>query len=237
MARLLLIAAGGLAREVISSIKQTGDHEVVGLLDDDTALHGLAVGGVRVLGGLNLAADSDTEFLICAGQGRARAAIAERLCGLGVGADRYETHVHSSVLLGAGSFIGSGSILLAGCVATCDVSIGRHCVLMPRVILTHDDSLGDFVTVAAAVTLGGRVAVGRAAYLGMSAAVRQDLNIGRDAVLGMGSVLLQDLPASQVWAGNPARLLATRTGGGAKTQGLVHPPANDKNVERQGASS
>ncbi|WP_411732521.1 NeuD/PglB/VioB family sugar acetyltransferase [Paeniglutamicibacter sp.] len=237
MARLLLIAASGLAREVISSVKQTGDHEVVGLLDDDTALRGQVLGGIRVLGGLEIAAGSDAGLLICAGQGSARAGIAERLEALGVGVDRHETHVHSSVALGEGSRIGAGSIVLAGCVATSDVSVGRHCVLMPGVILTHDDSLGDFVTMAAGVALGGRVVVGRAAYLGMNASVRQDLNIGRDAVLGMGSVLLDDLPASQVWAGNPARRLARTNGDGAGKNASVHRTTNDQNVQRQEANS
>lgn len=237
MARLLLIAASGLAREVISSIQQTGGHEVVGLLDDNADLHGTRIGGVPILGGLEMAADSLAGLLICAGQGSARAAIAERLDALGVGAQRYATHVHSSVVLGAGSDIGGGSILLAGCVATCDVSIGRHCVLMPRVILTHDDSLGDFVTMAAGVALGGRVVVGGAAYLGMNASVRQDLRIGSGAVLGMGSVLLHDLPSGQVWAGNPARRLPNPNGDGAGNNASIHRLANDKNMERQEANS
>lgn len=237
MARILLIAASGLAREVISSIRQTGDHDVVGLLDDDMSLHGQDVGGLRVLGGLKKAVDLDAGLLVCAGQGRARAAIVQRLGDLGVGDARYATHMHASVALGAGSLLGGGSILLAGCVATSDVSIGRHCVLMPRVILTHDNILGDFVTMAAGVALGGRVAIGRAAYLGMNASVRQDLNIGHDAVLGMGSVLLRDLPAGQVWAGNPARRLENLNGDRATNHAPGQRPARDIDAERQGANS
>ncbi|MBV1779201.1 acetyltransferase [Paeniglutamicibacter sp. ABSL32-1] len=236
MARVLLIAAGGLAREVISSIRQTGDHDVVGLLDDDTSLHGRLVGGVRVLGGPELAAGIDAGLLVCAGRGSARAAVVDRLEALGIGAARYATHVHGSVGLGAGSHVGGGTILLAGCVATSDVLVGRHCVLMPRVTLTHDDRLGDFVTMAAGVALGGRVTVGPGAYLGMNASVRQDLAIGTGAVLGMGSVLLQDLPAGEVWAGNPARMLARHPGGKARGDAPARRTVNEMYPEQQGAN-
>lgn len=205
VAKVLLLAASGLAREVISSIEQTGDHEVVGLLDDDLSLHGGVIGGARVLGGIGLAAESGAYLLICVGSGRSRAALAIRLERLGVSRDRYATHIHESVLVGERSVIGEGSIVLAGSVLTCDVRLGCHVVLMPHVTLTHDDFVADFATLAAGVTVGGGVKIGRGAYLGMNAAVRQDLGIGEHAVLGMGSVLLRNLPAEETWVGNPAR--------------------------------
>lgn len=204
MTRLLLVAASGLARETLASIRSSGRDTVVGFLDDDEALHGTSVDGVPVLGGVDLAAERPERLLLCAGPGPSRAALGARLLGLGVGRDRYATHVHPSVVVGSGSRIGAGSILLAGCVLTCDVTLGRHVVLMPRTVLTHDDVLGDHVTCAAGVTLAGRVHVGDGAYLGMQAGVRQDARIGARAVVGMGAVVLGDVPAGQTWAGNPA---------------------------------
>ncbi|MGO2005046.1 NeuD/PglB/VioB family sugar acetyltransferase [Arthrobacter rhombi] len=209
MARLLLIAAGGLARETIASIRATGDHHLVGLLDDDAALHGRNIAGVRVLGGIEMAATSGDHMLICAGSGAARAAVSARLEAWGVAHDQFATHVHSTAVIGEGTVIGAGSIILAGTVLTCDVRIGHQVVLMPQVTLTHDDDIADFVTLAAGASVGGRVEIGRCSYLGMNAAVRQDLKIGEDAVLGMGAVLLEDLPTGETWAGNPARMIST----------------------------
>lgn len=204
MARVLLLAASGLARETIESIAQTGDHEVVGLLDDQPALHGTSIGGVPVLGGLELAAQRAEQLLLCVGKSAARAAVARRL---ELPESRYATHVHSSAFLGAATQLGAGSIVLAGCVATTNVGIGRHAVLMPHVLLTHDDSLGDFATLAAGATLAGNVQVGDRAYIGSNATVRENLRLGDDAVLGMGSALLHDIPPGQTWAGSPAHLL------------------------------
>ena len=91
--------------------------------------------------------------------------------------------------MGTGCTIGHGSIVLPGCVLTCDVEVGDHVVLMPRVVLTHDNSLGDFATLAAGVTLGGNTLIGSAAYLGMNSSVRQGLVRGgtRNAGHGVGA--------------------------------------------------
>lgn len=208
MARILLLAASGLARETLSSIRQSGEHTVVGVLDDNPELHGSQIGGVPVLGGLEMATERTEQLLICAGKGTARAAIARRL---DLGSERYATHIHPSVRLGERVQVGAGSIVLAGCVATCDVRVGEHVVLMPQVILTHDDVIEDFATLAAGATLAGGVRVGTKSYLGTNCTVREYVSIGPDAVLGMGAALLQDLPGHQVWAGNPARALKRRT--------------------------
>jgi sugar O-acyltransferase (sialic acid O-acetyltransferase NeuD family) len=210
MSDILLLAAGGLARETLSSIRQAGADRVTGILDDAATLHGSTVGGVPVLGGTGLAAERPERLLLCAGSGATRLAMAARLAALGVGPGRYATHRHPSVVVGERCRVGSGSILLAGSVLTCDVRVGRHVVLMPRTVLTHDDELDDGVTCAAGVTLAGRVSVGARAYLGMQASVRQDLRVGADAVLGMGAVALRAVPDGAVWVGNPAAPLPSR---------------------------
>ncbi len=207
MARVLLLAAGGLAREVASSILATGDHQVVGMLDDSASMWGGKVAGVPVLGGIELAAQRSEMLLVCAGPGRARERIVRRLAALGVGPGRYATHVSGTAGIGSNAAVGPGSIILPGCVLTCDVSVGKHAVLMPRVVLTHDNAVGDYATLAAGVVLGGNTVIGPTAYVGMNASVRQGLSVGEGATLGMGAVLLVNQPANSVWAGNPAHPL------------------------------
>ncbi|PQZ91080.1 acetyltransferase [Arthrobacter sp. MYb227] len=207
MSRVLLLAAGGLARETASSIAATGDHQILGMLDDSPTLHGQFVAGLEVLGGIEQATTIDAQLLICAGSGAARQSIVASLARLGVENTRYATHVSDAAQLGARTTLGRGSIILPGCVLTCDIEVGRHVVLMPNVVLTHDNWLGDYATLAAGVTLGGSTQIGALSYVGMQASVRQGLVIGDGATLGMGSVLLQDQPAHSIWAGNPARML------------------------------
>jgi sugar O-acyltransferase (sialic acid O-acetyltransferase NeuD family) len=200
---LVLLAASGLAREVVSAAQNS--HRIVGILDDDVDLHGTLIAGVPVLGPIDRASAMDADLLLCVGSGSGRASVARRLSLLGVGDDRFATIVDESVRVPESCTVGVGSILLAGTVLTADVSVGRHVVLMPRVTLTHDDVLRDFVTAAAGVSLGGSVIVGETSYLGMNSSVRQGVEIGRGAVVGMGAVVLNDVPAGETWVNVPAR--------------------------------
>ncbi|GAA1822256.1 NeuD/PglB/VioB family sugar acetyltransferase [Microlunatus capsulatus] len=210
---VILVAAGGLAREVVAALETSTDLKVVGLVDDDPVRHGTTVGGHPVLGGTEALHDhSEALLVLCAGRGQGRRALAERLARDGVSADRWATVVDPSVRVPDSCRVGSGSVLLAGVVLTSDVVVGRHVVVMPQVTLTHDDEVEDYATLCAGVRLGGGVRVGSAAYLGMSSSVRQGVEVGAGATLGMGAVLLQDLPAGQTWAGVPARSLRDAAG-------------------------
>lgn len=206
-APLLLVAASGLAREVLSVCEATG-REVVGVLDDSPAKAGTRFGTTTVLGPLERVRDHPTaELLLCAGKGSVRRELAVRLRAIGVDDGRYATVLDPSVHVPGSCSVGAGSILLAGVVLTADVRVGRHVVCMPHVTLTHDDDLADYVTLTAGVSLGGGVTVGEAAYIGMNASVREQRTVGAGCVLGMGAVLVADQPPGTVFAGVPARAI------------------------------
>ncbi|MDN3482572.1 NeuD/PglB/VioB family sugar acetyltransferase [Arthrobacter sp. APC 3897] len=208
MPTLLLLGAGGLAREVLASLRQTQEYRIYGFLDDDRGLHGTMVDGVPVLGGLGGAAKYPRcSFLACAGSGTVRAGMVQILARAGVGEERFATFIAPGVSLTGSCTVGAGSILLAGTVLTAAVTVGRHVAVMPNCTLTHDDVVEDYATLTAGVCLGGGVRVGAGAYLGMAATVRQGVRIGAGTVVGMGSAVLRDLPGGQTWAGVPAREL------------------------------
>lgn len=208
MTGLLVVGAGGLAREVITSIRSTGAYDIVGVVDDNDALQGTALAGIPVVGSILDAAGRDEQLLVCVGAGVARERIVRRLSLAGVGPHRFARHIDASVRVPPNCTVGDGSILLANVVLTSDVGVGSHVVAMPGVVLTHDNEVSHFATMAAGVLLGGGVRIGRAAYLGMGACVRQDVVVGDYATVGMGAVILHDVPARGTWAGVPARPLA-----------------------------
>jgi sugar O-acyltransferase (sialic acid O-acetyltransferase NeuD family) len=209
MSTLALVAASGLAREVLAvpGVRERYDEIVV--IDDDPARWGSLLDDCPVLvGGLPRVADlDDVRLLLCAGSGRVRRELAVRLLGIGGGHHYFAKVVHPTVQLPAGCTVAAGSILLAQTVLTADVRVGAHVVAMPGVTLTHDDLVDDFATLCAGVSLGGGVHVGEAAYVGMNACVREHVRVGRGATLGMGAALLTDLPDRETWAGVPARPL------------------------------
>ncbi|WP_250034271.1 acetyltransferase [Paractinoplanes maris] len=209
MTDLVIVGAGGFARETAAA---AGGFRVLGFVDDDPALHGTHRSGRPILGPVDsVRAMPDAQVVVCVGNPRnftARRAIVERL---GLPDDRYATVVHPLASVGAGSAIGPGTVLLAGAVLTADVSVGAHVAVMPQAVLTHDDHVSDYCTIASGVRLGGGVVLDEGAYVGAGALVREGMKVGAWSLIGMGAVVLHDVPAGEVWAGNPARLIRPLT--------------------------
>ena len=126
---------------------------------------------------------------------------------LGFDPARYATVIHPAAVLPESCWIGPGSVLLAGVVATAAVTNGAHVSIMPGTVLTHDDEIADYATIAAGVRLAGGVHVGEGAYVGAGALVRERRKVGPWSLIGMGAVVLTDVPPYEVWAGVPARRL------------------------------
>jgi sugar O-acyltransferase (sialic acid O-acetyltransferase NeuD family) len=210
MNSLILVGAGGLARETLAA---AGDSwKVLGFVDDNPALHGSQLDGVPVLGPLDVIFDHpDAQVVICIAGSKNQGNRKKIVARLDLPASRYATVVHPTASIAAGTVIGEGSIVLAFVAVTAPQEIGSHVVIMPHVTITHDDRISSYVTFAARVALAGSVSVGETAYLGSGALVREGLSIGEGALVGMGSVVLQDVPAHQVWAGVPARSISEGT--------------------------
>lgn len=208
MPKLILVAASGLAREVLAVLRGNGGLTDVVVIDDAPSSWGGSLDGAAVIGGLECVGDrADHQILVCAGRGTSRRALVRRLSALGVAPDRYARVVHPSVDVPDDCTVGRGSIVLAQVALTSRVRLGDHVVVMPNATLTHDDVVDDYATLCAGVTLGGNVHVQSGAYLGMNASVRERITVGEDSVLGMGAALVADLPPRQVWAGVPAAAL------------------------------
>jgi sugar O-acyltransferase (sialic acid O-acetyltransferase NeuD family) len=208
---VLIVGAGGFGREtasLLAALEAEGTFTAAGFADDSAELEGSSVAGVPVLGPVDIARDRVAlGVVVTVGSPRrydAKESIVERL---GLDADRYVTLIHPTASIGTQVSVGPGTVVLAGCVATQGVTIGRHVAMMPNVVLTHDDDVGDFVILGAGARLGGGVTVGRGAYIGSGASIRESTVIGPGAMIGMGAVVVDDVPPGETWAGVPARRL------------------------------
>jgi len=201
----VLVAASGLAREVLEVERALGRYTDFVVVDDDEQLAGTWMLDAPVVGPVERIEDfGEADLVVCAGRGTARRSLVNRLSRLGVGPARYARVLHPSVEIPASCSVGHGSILLASVVLTSEVLVGAHVVAMPHVTLTHDVVVEDFATLCAGVTLGGHTSIGQAAYLGMNAGVREQVLVGREATIGMGAVVLESVPVGETWVGVPA---------------------------------
>lgn len=211
-APLLLVGGGGFARETLELVHAINavapTWRVVGVLDDDPAMHGRKIHDATVIGPSEAVHDhADALVTACVaspGNPTGRLALAARLR---LASERFATLVHPAAVIPRSALIGPGSVLHAGTVLTADVTLGAHVAVMPAVVLTHDDHVGDGVTFGAGVRVAGGVRIEDAAYIGSGALLREHVTVGRGAVVGMGAVVTRPVPAGEVWAGVPARRL------------------------------
>jgi acetyltransferase-like isoleucine patch superfamily enzyme len=86
------------------------------------------------------------------------------------------------------------------------ISIGKNCMITPRVmILTHDASFFNHTGRyrVAPVKIGDRV------YIGYGAIIMPGVTIGEDAIVGAGAVVTRDVPSNTVVAGVPAKIICS----------------------------
>jgi len=209
--QVLLIGAGGMARETIELIRAINREaprwDPIGVLDDSADKQGTEVLGLPVLGPCTMATEvgEDVDLLACVASPDdppRRARLVERL---GVPDERYATLIHPTAVIPDSARIGPGSILHAHVVLTADVTVGAHVAIMPQVVLTHDDEIGNYVTFGAGARVSGGVTIETAAYIASGAMLRERITVGPGAVVGMGAVATRSVPAGEVWHGCPAR--------------------------------
>jgi sugar O-acyltransferase (sialic acid O-acetyltransferase NeuD family) len=207
---LLLIGAGGFARETIELVRainrKAPTWEVAGLLDDDPELRGQEILGVPVLGpSATVAEYPEAAIVACVASPRDPLRRLRLVARLGLPLERYATLIHPRATVAESATVGPGSVIHANAVLTADVELGWHVAIMPAVVLTHDDTVEDGVTFAAGALVAGHVQIEAGAYIGAGALLRERLTIGAGATVGMGAVVTRQVPAGEVWYGSPAR--------------------------------
>lgn len=82
------------------------------------------------------------------------------------------------------------------------IEIGEGCIITSGThILTHFFNTNDRNFYA------GKVRIGNNVFIGMNTLIVNSVDIGDNAVIGAGSIVNRDIPAGEVWAGNPARII------------------------------
>jgi len=105
--------------------------------------------------------------------------------------------------LGAGTFVGAGSVIAPGAALGVQVFVNRG------VTVGHDTEVGPYARLMPGCNVGGHVRIGAGATIGMGANVLQELVVGPHAFVAAGALVTRDVPEAVLAAGVPAVVVKT----------------------------
>ncbi len=132
-------------------------------------------------------------------------AIRQKVVGELPAGTRFETLIHPTAVMSQWVEVGEGTIICAGSVLTCQITIGKHCHINLNTTVGHDCVFGDFCTVAPGTNISGNCRFGSRIDVGTQAALRQNVRICDDVMIGMGAVVVKDILEAGTYVGIPAK--------------------------------
>lgn len=217
MKKVVILGAGGFAREVVDVIDAINHEEqtfeVLGyVVDPQYGSPGTIVNDKPILGDFEwLAARAGELYTICGvGASHHRYQLVKRAEEMGC---RFCSIIHPSAILTRWVKIGDGVVVTAGCILSNQIRIGNHVLVNLGCTIGHDAVLEDFVSLAPGVRVSGTVLLEEGAYVGTGASIIEKRAIGAWSLVGAGSVVIEDVPANTTVVGNPAKVIKEREAG------------------------
>lgn len=192
---MVVYGASGHALVVAEILKLTGKTELIFWDDDQTKKFNFPVSAPS--------SRLPEQMVIAIGNNTVRSSIASRYPDSIF--KNYYVHPHS--IVSDSSFIGAGTVIMAGAAIIPFVNIGKHCIINTNATIDHECNLGDFVHVSPGAILCGNVTVGEGTWVGAGAVIKEGVSVGRSVVIGAGSVILKDIPDFCTVVGNPGRII------------------------------
>lgn len=212
MQKLIIIGAGGFAKEVYQLVNDIGGWNIVGFID--TYSDGLGtIYNIPVLNNYSCINDSNEniDVVIAVGNPFTKKRILEEL--ILFSNIVYPNIIHPSVLIGEHVSLGRGNIICQGSQLTVDINIGDFVIINLACTIGHDVEIEDFVTINPNCSISGNVKIHELSDIGTGSCVIQGKCIGTMTVIGAGSVVIKDIPNNCTAVGVPAKLIKEHSKG------------------------
>lgn len=123
---------------------------------------------------------------------------------------KFPTLIHKSSVIGIGSSIGDGTIIMPLVNVGPNSNIGRFCILNSSSSIDHDCTMREFSSIAPRVVCGGAVEIGELSAVSIGATVKHGVMIGVSAVIGANSYVHRSIGDNVVAYGSPCKTIRTR---------------------------
>lgn len=217
MTDVVILGAGGLAREVadvLAACNQHGcEYRILGYVDENPETHGAVLNGFPVLGGLTWFRGVDRSSLrVVTGIGNpaSRQKVVKKVLALGL---RFCSAIHPAAVSTPYVHMGEGVVITAGSILTNQIAIGDHVFVNLDCTVGHDTVIEDFCNISPGVHISGSVRLETGCDIGTGAAIIQGITIGHWSIVGAGAAVVKDVPPNVTAVGVPAMVVKTREEG------------------------
>lgn len=117
----------------------------------------------------------------------------------------FATLIHPTAVMSDWNTIGEGSIITAGVIITCNVTIGKHAHLNLYTTIGHDCEAGEYFTTAPSCNISGACKFGDGVFIGTNASIKQGVEICNNVTIGMGGVVVKNITEEGTYIGMPVK--------------------------------
>lgn len=210
--RIVIIGAGGMAREVASAVhainRTTRQYELLGHVVSNLSCLGSRDVRDQVLGDYEWILahrDSIDALAIGVGTPNLRLKLAAELRHL-VPAVEWPAIIHPTAIIDTDSAqIAQGSFVGAGVTATVNITLEPFALCNFGCTIGHEARIGTGSVINPGAHISGGVVLGASVLVGCGAQILQYLLIGSGATIGAGAVVTRNVPDGATVVGIPAR--------------------------------
>lgn len=200
---LMILGAGGLAREV-ASLAQSMGLKVCAFWGQGADQRKSHLNGIEVICSKGALPSCKTvQVLAAIGNplNKFRAIQEAKSAGF-----FFTSLIHPSLFIDAKHISwGEGCIFFPGVFLTTNIKIGSHVCIYPGSTLGHDCLVDDYCTLAPGVHLAGHTHLEEKVFMGTGSVTKENIRIGKESLVGAGAVVIDDFPSKSKAVGCPAR--------------------------------
>jgi len=202
---MLIIGAGGLAKEILDVALQKETENKISFYDDINIQTHL-FNKFNIIKEIDIAKlffeQNSNDFTIAIGGPLKRRDMQIKFSKIG---GNIVSTISEKANIGKYNIkIGPGCNIMHGVNISNDVTIGICNLIYYNSNITHDCVIGDFVEISPSVNILGKVKVGSFTSIGTNTTILPNIIIGENVVIGAGSVVTKDIPSNTKVFGIPA---------------------------------
>jgi UDP-perosamine 4-acetyltransferase len=201
---VFLVGAGGHAGSVADIIIQSGEYNIVCMLDNEIKARA-DLYGIPIINECHLKELYDWGIfkgIVAIGDNRIRARISEQLLKRGF---ELINAVSKHSYVSAYSKLATGIAIMPNATVAAGAFIGAGTIVNTNASVDHDCRIGDFCHIAPGSTLCGNVMVGNGTFICAGAKIIDKITIGSNCVIGAGAVIIHNAADNETMVGVPGK--------------------------------